>query len=259
MIFIIYSFLGLFTGFCAGLFGLGGGIIIVPSLFVIFSYLGLESALYTARNTAMMLMLGTSILATFKHNQHGNVRWDIAANITPVLIVSVFIGHFASYYAKTELIELLFSLFLFTIALKKFVTIKVNTADFNKKLSKFQTIGLGSLVGFKSGLFGVGGGSLSVLALNIFGLPMVQAVATSSAFTFLIALIDNIYGLTIFNFGELIINWSALSCILPTVFIGIYIGVPLANKLQDNLFSKLFSGLLVLISSYLFVNSVSNW
>ena len=91
---IIFLAIGALAGFAAGLFGVGGGLIIVPLLYVVFTQMGYdpEVVMHLALGTSLATIIVTSISSLMAHNKNGAVIWPVFKNLAPGLVIGSFLG-----------------------------------------------------------------------------------------------------------------------------------------------------------------------
>ncbi|MDH4235065.1 MAG: sulfite exporter TauE/SafE family protein, partial [Gallionella sp.] len=91
---LAYLVLGAFAGFLAGLFGVGGGLVLVPVLLLLFDaqHFPTEHVMHLALGTSMSTILFTSLASMRKHHQHGAVNWHVVRNITPGILFGTALG-----------------------------------------------------------------------------------------------------------------------------------------------------------------------
>ncbi|HCI31387.1 MAG TPA: hypothetical protein DFH98_08045, partial [Psychrobacter sp.] len=84
---LIFLIIGALAGFAAGLFGVGGGTIIVPLLFIVFTQMGYDAdtIMHLALGTSLATIIVTSISSLMAHNQKGGVMWPVFKNLAPGL------------------------------------------------------------------------------------------------------------------------------------------------------------------------------
>jgi len=208
--------LGLCTGFLAGLLGIGGGMVMVPFVTVIMTQQGLEPGLAVkmAIATSMSTIVFTSISSVRAHHRRGAVRWDVVLQLTPGIVLGAgmaSLGVFALLSGK-------WLAFLFA----GFVAFSATQMLLNRKPAANRTLpgpagqwAAGGAIGFLSGLVGAGGGFVSVPFMTRCNVVIHQAVATSAALGFPIALANAI--------GYMVAGWSVSG--LPTGALG-YVFVP---------------------------------
>lgn len=187
------ALLGLCTGFLAGLLGIGGGMLIGPFMTLIMSAQGVEAdlAVKMAIATSMATIMFTSISSVRAHHQRGAVRWQIVKGLAPGIVlgsVAASMGVFA--VLKGTSLAIFFAIFVSFSATQMYL-------DKKPKPSRQMpsTLGqwiAGSVIGFLSGLVGAGGGFVSVPFMVAHNVVILNAVATSAALGFPIALANTV-------------------------------------------------------------------
>jgi len=181
--------LGCCTGFLAGLLGIGGGMLMVPFMTLILSHHGVASALAvkTAIATSMSTILFTSLSSVRAHHEHGAVRWDLVRTLAPGIVVGGLVGG-AGVFAllKGATLALVFALFVGFSATRMLQDKK--PAAGRQMPGRGGRLAAGGAIGLVSGLVGAGGGFISVPFMTSCNVAMHNAVATSAALGFPIAL-----------------------------------------------------------------------
>jgi len=180
--------LGAFTGFCAGLLGVGGGMMMVPFLTLLFTALRFpaEAIVHMAIATSMSTILFTSLSSVRAHHKRGAVRWPIALALAPGILLGGMIGGGKVFAAlKTGWLSLLFAGFVGFSALQMLRARK--PAPTRQLPGAGGMVGAGTVIGFLSSLVGAGGGFVSVPFMTWCNVPIHNAVATSAALGFPIA------------------------------------------------------------------------
>ena len=118
--YLLYALLGCFSGFVAGLFGIGGGMVIVPVLVYSFQLHGLDSHILThlAIGTSLATIMLTSLSAIHAHHQRGAVQWPVVKNLAPGLVVGAFLGAQCAQYIPGAQLRRVFGVFLVIIGIK---------------------------------------------------------------------------------------------------------------------------------------------
>lgn len=196
--------LGAFTGFLAGLLGIGGGMLMVPFMTLILSARGVDSALSVkmAIATSMATILFTSISSVRAHHKRGAVRWDIVRTLAPGIVLGGLLagaGVFALLKGTT--LALVFAVFVAFSATQMLLDRK--PAPTRQMPGPAGSLGAGGVIGFISGLVGAGGGFISVPFMGWCNVAMHNAVATSAALGFPIALANTV--------GYVVGGWSMSS------------------------------------------------
>ncbi|MFZ5547627.1 MAG: sulfite exporter TauE/SafE family protein [Pseudomonadota bacterium] len=174
--------LGLAAGFLAGLFGIGGGMLMVPFLTLILSHRGVDAsmAVKMAIATSMATIMFTSLSSVRAHHKRGAVRWPLVRGMAPGIVAGGLLAG-AGVFAllKGQALALVFGVFVAFSA--------TQMLRGKKPAAHRQMPGLagqaaaGGAVGFLSGLVGAGGGFVSVPFMTWCNVPIHNAVATSAA------------------------------------------------------------------------------
>lgn len=180
--------LGSATGFLAGLLGIGGGMILTPFLAMLLPLAGVpaELALHCAIATSMSTILFTSLSSVRAHAQRGAVIWKAALALAPGIVLGGIVGARISSALPVFWVALFFSLFVGTCALRMLRAPSRSRQAILPSTPIMLSAGAG--IGAVSALVGAGGGFLSVPFLTRCGAEMHQAVGTSAALGFPIAL-----------------------------------------------------------------------
>lgn len=178
---------GVAAGFIAGLLGVGGGIVIVPVLYLLFTALGVpeEVKMHVAVGTSLSTIVFTSFSSLRAHNSRGAVDWDLFRSWAPGIVVGVLLGTaLAAVISGRSLTAFFGGVALLVAAWMAFSS---------PKLQVFKGLPQGALkyvvtggIGIVSALMGIGGGTLSVPTMTLCGYPIHRAVGTASAVGFLI-------------------------------------------------------------------------
>ena len=184
---IIYAALGLVAGVLAGLLGVGGGIVIVPMLSIAFDLQGLPSQYiqHMALGTSLGTIMFTSISSFRAHHKHGAVNWSVVRRITLGIIVGTLAGSWVAAQLSTRFLKGFFAVFLFYVATQMILNIKPKGG--RQLPGRVGMSGVGGVIGVVSSLVGIGGGTLSVPFMVWCNMTMHNAVGTSAAIGFPIA------------------------------------------------------------------------
>ncbi|MGR3806356.1 hypothetical protein SAMN05660772_02168 [Pasteurella testudinis DSM 23072] len=181
MVFVIGCLLtGALAGFLAGLFGIGGGLVIVPVLVYLLPKIGVPDALSmtVALGSSFATIVITAFSSAHRHHKLGNVDWQAAKYLIPSLMISVFIaGLFISRLPKSVTSKV-FAVMVLYLAAKMVLSIKRQTG--NRPLTAKNGIIGGTLIGIVSSFAGIAGGAFIVPFLNARGIEIKKAIGTSS-------------------------------------------------------------------------------
>ncbi|MFT3665294.1 sulfite exporter TauE/SafE family protein [Piscinibacter sp.] len=198
--------LGACTGFLAGLLGIGGGMVMVPFITFIISSRGVDAGLAVkmAIATSMATILFTSVSSLRAHHKRGAVRWNLVRGIAPGIVIGSLAAS-AGIFAliKGSGLALLFALFVGFSATQMLLDRKPKPA--RAMPGPAGQVGAGAGIGFLSGLVGAGGAFVSVPFMTWCNVPIHNAVATSAALGFPIALASTV--------GYVISGWQLPSAL----------------------------------------------
>lgn len=172
---------GLATGILAGLFGIGGGAIIVPVLYEVFRILGVpeEVRMQLCVGTSMAVILPTTIRSYLTHRAKGFVLNDVMRQWAWPAVLGVAAGAAIAYVAPAAVFKVVFLVVVTIIAIKLlFGRDSWRIAD--DFPGRAAMTGYGFLIGITSALMGVSGGSVSNMIQTLYGKPLHNAVATSA-------------------------------------------------------------------------------
>lgn len=243
---------GMFAGVCAGLFGIGGGMIIVPALVWIFTAYGYspDVVAHLAVGTSLATIIVTSISSLMAHNKRGGVRWDVWKYMAGGLVIGSLSGAAIADQINGQMLQAMIGGAALLVAFK--MLFLSNKEQVGKPLPKPPVqFGAGTGIGLASAIFGIGGGSLTVPFLNWSGLPMKQSVGTSAACGLPIAVAG---ALGFAWFGQDVahlpsgtigfVNITGFICISIASFITAKLGAKWAHQLPAATLKKAFGVLL---------------
>lgn len=173
--------MGAIAGTLAGLLGIGGGIIIVPVLVMVFQAQGtsIDVLMHVSIGTSLATIVITSLSSIRAHQKHHAINWQVFRTITPGILIGGLLGAAAANMIPGKDLKLIFALFMLLIAAQMYFG---NASKPHRQLP--ATTGMlfaGTLIGSMASLMGVGGGSMSVPFLTWCNMEIRKAVATSSA------------------------------------------------------------------------------
>ncbi|WP_312056233.1 sulfite exporter TauE/SafE family protein [Acinetobacter courvalinii] len=256
---IIYLLIGAIAGFAAGLFGVGGGLIIVPILYIVFTQMNYDPnvIMHIAVGTSLATIIVTSISSVTAHHKKGAVLWSVFRNLAPGLVAGSFLGAGIADLMSGQHLQLVIGVFAVWMAYKMFKGAHA-VVDPNRHLpSAALQLAAGGGIGVASAIFGIGGGSLTVPYLNHHGVVMQKAVATSAACGLPIA-VAGALGFMWFGAKEQIDVPNTIGYVHVYAFFGISVmsfitakfGAKVAHRLSPAMLKKCFAGLLVVVGCY---------
>ncbi len=177
-----YLALGAFVGFFAGLFGIGGGLVLVPVLSILFEAqnLATQSNLHLlALGTSMAAIILSAVSSAYTHHGHGAVNIIIVRAITPGLLLGTALGTLLASHAAPVYLIAFFALFVYFAALQMLLNLKPKAAW--QLPGRLGMTLAGAVIGTISSLVSIGGGTLSVPFMLLHDIPLKQAIGTSAA------------------------------------------------------------------------------
>ena len=254
MILLIYLLVGAVAGLSAGLFGIGGGVVIVPALIYCFGLMGFDATVIVqlAVGTSLASIVVTSISSVRAHHRLGNVDWRIWRALSAGIALGAVFGAVTASSISGDLLKLMFGVFLLILSAKMLLPLRLPSL----RLPGAPVLALcGGGIGYLSSLFGIGGGSLTVPFLAACGKRMQNAVATSAACGLPLAAIGAAsYGVSGFAREELpawssgFIYWPAFAGIVICSAPCAKMGAALAQRLPSRRLEQAFAAFLVLIA-----------
>jgi uncharacterized membrane protein YfcA len=258
------------TGFLAGLFGVGGGAVLVPALYELFHFAGVpdDVRMPLCVGTSLAIIIPTSIRSYYAHRATRAVDTSVLRNWAIPVVVGVGVGSLIARYAPPELFKIVF------VAIAGISSIRLLFGKDSWRLADDMPKGLflrayGVVIGVLSTLMGIGGGQLSNLFMTFYGRPIHQAIATSSGLGVLISIPGAI--------GYIYAGWPAAAAnpavlalqpplalgyvsliatiiVAPTSVLTAPFGVKLAHALPKRALEIAFGIFLLLVCSRFFVS-----
>ncbi len=263
MFFILYVAIGLLAGFLAGLLGIGGGTVLVPGLLAIFSQENIPEHLlmHMATSTALTSIIFTSLIAVYHQQRSFSINWLLFRQLIPGMIVGIITGALLALFLSTQILKLLFSLFLFSVAFKLYFHRSPTIKKEIIVLNLFKKWSIGFFIGIISGMLGIGGGAISVPVFLRLGLSTHHAIATSSACVLLLAISGAITftltGLhaTHLPLGSLgFVYWPAVLGISLGSVLFVPIGTGLGKRVAGNVLRRFFALFLFVLGIALIIH-----
>ena len=253
---------GAVAGFFAGLFGIGGGLMIVPVLVYLLPMVGVPESLLmsTALGTSFATIVITGFSSAQRHHKLGNVVWSTVKVLAPSIMVSVFICGFFIGKLDRDISSKLFACLVVYLAVKMVLSIRPKTNKTVKPLTTQSSIIGGILIGMASSAAGIGGGGFIVPFLNSRGIDMKKAIG-SSAFCGMLLGTSGMFSFMLSGWGNAAmpeyslgyIYFPAVLCITATSFFTSKLGATATSKLPVPTLKKGFALLLITIAVDMFI------
>ena len=253
---VLYLALGLATGVLAGLLGVGGGLLMVPMLVMMFSAQAgfpVGEILHMALGTSMAVILFTSLASLRAHHRHGAVMWPVVAQITPGILLGTGVGTLFAAQVPAKPLAIFFTAFVCVVAVQMALNLKPKAA--RQLPGAFGVAGVGVGIGAVSALVAIGGGSLTVPLLTWCNVRVQQAIGTSAAVGFPIA-VGGSLGYVFNGWGHPgLPEWSlgfvylpAFALLVPASMLTAPLGARLAHRLPVATLKRIFSGVLIFLA-----------
>ncbi len=252
--------LGICTGFLAGLLGIGGGMIMVPFLTILLSNkgVGADLAVKMAIATSMATIIFTSVSSVRAHHKRGAVRWDLVKGLAPGIVLGsaiASVGVFAML--KGASLAIFFGLFVGFSATQMFLDKKPAPS---RQMPGFGgQLAAGGVIGFLSGLVGAGGGFISVPFMAWCNIAIHNAVATSAALGFPIAVANVagyvVSGLKVENLPSGAFGYIWVPALVVIAVCSVFtapLGAKAAHNLPVKKLKRTFASILYLLAAYMF-------
>ncbi|MCR4265429.1 sulfite exporter TauE/SafE family protein [Nitratireductor sp. ZSWI3] len=247
---------GIVAGFMAGLFGIGGGAVLVPVFYQVFGLFGVDEAvrMHLSVGTSLAIIVPTSLRSFRAHYLRGAVDMDILRSFVLAVPAGVVLAALVAAHVSSEGLRAIFAGIAFLVSLRLL---------FNRDRWRLGTVVpanpvrsvVGVLIGFFSTLMGIGGGVMNNTFMTLYGRPMHQAVATSSGVGVLIS-VPGLIGYIWAGWGDPLlpiassgyINWIAVLLIVPITLLVAPYGVQLAHALDKRKLELAFGLFLILVA-----------
>ncbi len=223
-----YLVLGCVSGLMSGLFGIGGGAIIVPMLVFMFTLQGVAEAvmMQLAVGSSLAVIVITALSSIRAHARYGNIGWRRVAHLTPGIVGGALLGAVLAAYMSFSALRTVFAVFLLAVAAQ--MVLRLSPSRTVPMPGAGGLLGAGGVIGLLSALVGIGGGAMTVPLLARYGMEMRRAVGTSAACGLPIAL-AGMLGYLVMGMGrDGLPEWSTGFVYWPAVFWVALAGILLA-------------------------------
>ncbi|MCI2398132.1 sulfite exporter TauE/SafE family protein [Aliiroseovarius subalbicans] len=248
--------IGAFAGVMAGLLGVGGGIILVPAFFYVFSALGYasEQLMQICLATSLATIIVTSLRSVQSHNKKGAVEWDILKTWAIGIVIGAIVGVLVASSLRSVVLQGIFGVLGLIVG----AYLGLGRAEW--RLGAAMPTGvkravMSPVLGFMSVLMGIGGGSFGVPVMTLFGVPIHRAVATAAGFGVIIA-VPSVIGFLLlpidpaarppFTIGA--VNLPAFAVVIAMTLITAPYGAKLAHAMDPKPLKRVFAVFLTLVA-----------
>ena len=255
---------GCVAGVLAGLFGIGGGIVIVPVLEAVLGFLGVDPAIrmHVAVATSLATIIPTSISSARAHHRRGAVDVEVVKRWAVFVLVGALLGAWIAAQVHSRVLAGVFATLALLVAAK--LVLFPESRNLTESVPRAPwVIAIPTAIGCFSSMMGIGGGTFSVMTLTLFNEPIHRAVGTAALFGLVISLPGTIgFILTGLDDPRLppgslgYVNLLGLAAIAPTTVLMEPLGARIAHGFSAKKLSILFGLFLVVVSLRLFYRAL---
>ena len=251
---------GCVAGVLAGLFGIGGGVVIVPVLEAALSFLGVDPAIrmHVAVATSLATIIPTSISSARAHHQRQSVDFEIVKRWALFVLLGALLGAWIASQVHSRVLAMVFATLALLVAIK--MLFLPESRNLTEDIPRGPLVSvIPTAIGCFSSMMGIGGGTFSVMTLTLFNQPIHRAVGTAALFGLVISLPATV-GFIVAGWGDVRIPPGSLgyvsligfACIAPATVLAAPLGAKIAHGLSQKRLSVLFGAFLVIASLRLF-------
>ena len=254
---IIFISLGVFSGLIAGLFGIGGGTLIVPVLVACFFSMGFEESIivHLALGTSMACIFFTGLASTNAHKKKNAIDFGVMKPVVIGIIFGSFLGAIFAIQIAGSILKIIIGLFALFVAIQIGFQLELRRRRSDNKSTSYVA---GSSIGFLSSILGIGGGIFSVSYFKSSGLSLTTSIGTSAACGVPIAIFASL-GYIFVGFNNSVLPPMSIGYIylpavigvsMTSIFTAVY-GAKLAHFISEKLLRNLLISLMLTISIYM--------
>lgn len=240
---------GAAAGFAGGLFGIGGGFVVVPALMFLLPLIGVapEQTAHVAVGTSLASIIFTSIRATSSHAQRGSVDFSLLQSWAVWVMGGTVLGTLLADMVSGAYLAVIFGTGVLGFAIYFLLPARQGAPLFAALPSGLPRVGIASALGMFSTLLGIGGGTLTTVTMTICGTPIHRAIGTAAGMGAVIAIPATI-GFVLIGLGESGLGWGALgyvhlpaaAVLITTSVIFAPMGVAAAHYLAPAILRRVF-------------------
>jgi uncharacterized protein len=260
---LIFPAIGALSGLLAGLFGIGGGLVIVPALNAVFAAglvaMAPDARMHVAIGSSLAVIVFTALSSLRAHHGYGAVLWPAVRGLAPGIVAGALLGAWLADALATRSLEVVFGVFATLMAVQIGVAPKVEP-EAHGPLPRFPGyLGAGTVIGSVSALVGIGGGIMTVPFLAWHSVPLRIAVGTAAACTLPVALAGALgyalagQGTPIPGWSTGYLYWPAIGVIALVSMLTAPLGARLAQRLPVRQLRRLFAVLLLVVAVDMFI------
>ena len=251
---------GAVAGVLAGLFGIGGGIVIVPVLETTLGFIGVDPAIrmHVAVGTSLATIIPTSISSARAHHMRKSVDVEIVRRWAVFVLLGALLGAWIASRVHSDVLAIVFATLAFLVALK--MLFMPESRNLTSEVPRGPLVpAIPTAIGCFSSMMGIGGGTFSVMTLTLFNEPIHRAVGTAALFGLVISL-PGMLGFVAAGWGDPripaaslgYVNLIGFACIAPATVLAAPLGAKIAHAFSARRLNMLFGAFLIIASIRLF-------
>ncbi len=247
---------GAAAGFAGGLFGIGGGFVVVPALMFLLPFLGVvpNEIAHVAVGTSLASIIFTSLRSTRSHAERGAVDFDLLRGWAIWVVLGTAVGTLVAGMVSSQQLALIFGIGVLGFAVYFLLPARKGAPLFAGLPTGLSRVGIASALGAFSTLLGIGGGTVTTVTMTVCGAPIHRAIGTAAGMGAIIALPSTI-GFMMIGFGANGIGWGSLgyvnlpaaACLIATSVLFAPYGVAAAHYLPATILRTFFGLYLAMI------------
>jgi len=258
---------GLLAGFAAGIFGIGGGFVVVPALIIVLPLLGGDHSQYAhvAIGTSAATIIVPSIRSLRSHARRGAVEFEVLKTWAPGLTIGAALGVMLADRVDGHVLTMIFATGVLLMSVN-FLVPKLGSKVISDQMPIGMTrVSLAGGLGTFSSLLGIGGGTIAIMVMTLCGRSIHRAIATASGVGTLIA-VPSAIGFAIIGLKEPGLPWGSLGYVNMPAAVAISAmsvitapyGVAVAHRMDPALLKRVFGVYLIFIAIIMFSKAIKH-
>ena len=258
---------GLLAGFAAGIFGIGGGFVVVPALIIVLPLLGGDHSQYAhvAIGTSAATIIVTSIRSLRSHAKRGAVEFEVLKTWAPGLTIGAALGVMLADRVDGHVLTMIFATGVLLMSVN-FLVPRLGSKVISDQMPIGMTrVSLAGGLGTFSSLLGIGGGTIAIMVMTLCGRSIHRAIATASGVGTLIA-VPSAIGFAIIGLKETGLPWGSLGYVNMPAAVAISAmsvitapyGVAVAHRMDPALLKRVFGIYLIFIAIIMFSKAIKH-
>ncbi len=255
---------GLVAGVLAGLFGIGGGVVIVPVLETALGFVGVDPAIrmHVAVGTSLATIIPTSISSARAHHRRNAVDVGLVRRWAVFVLAGALLGAWIAAQVHSRVLAVIFATLALLVAAK--MLLFPDSRNLTSEVPRGPLVPLiPTSIGCFSSMMGIGGGTFSVMTLTLFNEPIHRAVGTAALFGLVIS-VPGTLGFVAAGWGHPglppgslgFISLIGFACIAPATVLAAPLGARIAHGISAERLNQLFGLFLVVASARLFFRAL---